>query len=149
MNIEMSKEIKTAIEIKAPAEKVWNILTNFNHYHEWNPFIIESSGELKQGSRLINVMKNGEKTMRFKPKILKVVEHEYFDWLGSLLFRGLFDGHHYFKLESLDAESVKLIHGEKFSGLLSGPILKSIRENTEANFIAMNEALKMRAELKN
>lgn len=143
---DMSKEIKTEIEIQAPAEKVWSILTDFNHYHEWNPFIINSNGELKEGSKLINVMKNGEKTMTFKPKILKVVEYEYFDWLGSLFFKGIFDGHHYFRLESLVGGKVKLLHGEKFSGILSGPILKSIRETTESNFRAMNEALKERAE---
>ena len=33
------KEIKTEIIINSKPEKVWNILTNFEKYPEWNPFI--------------------------------------------------------------------------------------------------------------
>ena len=142
----MRKEIRTEIEIEAPAEKVWEILTDFNRYEEWNPFIIKSSGVAEEGAVLVNVMKNGKKTMTFKPRILEVRKHEYFDWRGSLFFRGLFDGHHYFRIEPQAKDGVKLIHGEKFSGILSGPIFKSIRENTLESFRSMNEALKKRCE---
>jgi hypothetical protein len=142
----MSKKLRTEIEIDAPAEKVWEVLTDFNRYEEWNPFIIKSKGEVREGAILINVMKNGEKTMTFRPRILEVRENEYFDWRGSLFFRGLFDGHHYFRIEDRGNNGVKLIHGEKFSGILSGPIFKSIRENTLESFRSMNEALKKRCE---
>src|SRR5208337_3854746 len=33
------KEIHTEIEINAPAEKVWKVLTDFAAYPEWNPFV--------------------------------------------------------------------------------------------------------------
>jgi uncharacterized membrane protein len=33
------KEIHTEIEINAPAEKVWRVLTDFAAYPEWNPFV--------------------------------------------------------------------------------------------------------------
>ena len=31
------KTIHTEIAIKAPVERVWNVLTNFNAYAAWNP----------------------------------------------------------------------------------------------------------------
>jgi hypothetical protein len=84
--------------------------------------------------------------MVFSPTVLSVVPYQYFDWLGSLFVKGLFDGHHYFEIDELAPNQVKLIHGEHFSGLLSGYILKKIGEDTRTNFIRMNTALKSRAE---
>jgi hypothetical protein len=97
---------------------------------------------VKEGNQITNTMINGDKNMTFTPRILKVKENEYFEWLGSLWFKGLFDGRHYFKLENIADNQVKLIHGESFSGILSKLILKKIGKQTEENFIKMNLALK-------
>ncbi|MGH7326653.1 MAG: SRPBCC family protein, partial [Candidatus Rokuibacteriota bacterium] len=35
----MSKEIRTEIEIAAPAGRVWQVLTDFPDFSAWNPFI--------------------------------------------------------------------------------------------------------------
>ena len=140
------KQIRTEIIINASKEKVWEILTDFGSYKNWNPFIISSSGKAQEGSKLINTMKLDDKTQTFHPKILKVEENKYFDWLGHLFFKGIFDGHHYFEIEELENSQVKLIQGENFSGILSGMIMKSIGEKTISNFVIMNKALKELAE---
>jgi hypothetical protein len=142
----MNKSIKTEIVINASKEKVWRILTDFKSYPRWNPFIIGIEGELAKGKTLINTMRNGDKKFQFKPKVLSVVPFQYFDWLGSLFVKGLFDGHHYFEIEELAPNQVKLSHGEHFSGLLSTTILKKIAEETRNNFVRMNSALKQQAE---
>ncbi|MEO6812294.1 MAG: SRPBCC domain-containing protein [Ginsengibacter sp.] len=142
----MNKNISTEILINASKEKVWNILTDFGNYKYWNPFMINSSGQAVVGTKLVNTMKNKDKQMKFKPTILSVKQYEYFDWLGSLYFKGLFDGHHFFKLEDWGNGQMKLIQGEYFSGILSGMILKSIGEDTKNNFVKMNNALKEYAE---
>ncbi len=46
------KEIRTGIDINGTAEKVWNVLTSFDSYDEWNPFIKSIKGELKTGAQL-------------------------------------------------------------------------------------------------
>ncbi|HEU4632979.1 MAG TPA: SRPBCC domain-containing protein [Flavisolibacter sp.] len=142
----MNKCIQTEIIINAPKEKVWNILTGFDQYAEWNPFIISSQGKLAKGERLTNTLLNGDKRIVFKPKVISVVRYQYFDWLGSLFIKGLFDGHHYFEIEELAPGQVKLTHGEHFSGVLSSYLLKRIGEDTRNNFIKMNRAVKQRAE---
>lgn len=142
----MNRQIKTEIIINASKEKVWSILTDFPRYAEWNPFIVNVEGSLAKGKKLKNTLRNGEKAMVFKPTILSVVPYRYFDWLGSLFVKGIFDGHHSFAIEELGANQVKLVHGETFSGILSGAILKKIGEDTRTNFIRMNQAVKARAE---
>ncbi len=144
----MKKRINTEIIINASAETVWQILTDLAAYPQWNPFIIKSEGSLRKGNRLRNTLKNGNKTIVFKPVIQEVTPMVSFSWLGSLFVKGLFDGRHFFVLEPVTANQVKLIHGEEFSGLLSTMILKKIGEQTRENFVQMNEALKKQAERK-
>jgi hypothetical protein len=138
--------IRTEIVINANKEKVWDILTNFENYPQWNPFIKEIKGTLEVGNRLQNTMLNEGKKFTFKPKVLKVIPYQYFDWIGHLFIKGLFDGHHYFELEETGPGQVKLSHGEHFSGILSGPLLKKIGESTRNNFVKMNQAIKELAE---
>ena len=138
--------LRTEIVINASPEKIWNILTDFENYEKWNPFIIHSSGQPKKGTRLVNTMKNGESNMTFKPRITDVQPHKRFEWLGSLFFRGLFDGRHFFELEEVGRGKTKLTQGEYFSGILNKMVLKRIGEQTRLGFIGMNEAIKKKAE---
>ena len=119
----MNKSIKTEIVINASREKVWNILTDFDNYPKWNPFIIKIEGELVKGKKLTNTMLNGGKKFVFKPTILSVIPHQYFDWLGKLFIPGIFDGHHYFEIDELSSNQIKLTQGEHFWGILSTSIL--------------------------
>src|SRR5580704_15545566 len=65
------KELRTEIDIAAPAEAVWAVLTDFAAFPQWNPFIQEASGERKIGGRLrIRVVPQGSKGMVFKPTVL-------------------------------------------------------------------------------
>lgn len=142
----MNKQIKTEIIINASREKVWQVLTDFSSYADWNPFIIHIEGELKKGSKLKNTLRNGDRTIKFNPIVQEVNYGESFSWLGNLLFKGLFDGLHSFIIEDAGKNHVKLIHSEIFTGLLSSFILKKIGAETRNNFIQMNLALKNKAE---
>lgn len=142
----MNLQIRTEIVIEASKEKVWNILTDLDAYPQWNPFIVSSKGAIVLGTKLENTLKNGEKTIVFRPRILQVRPMEYFEWLGSLWFKGLFDGRHYFEIQEIGPGQVNLVHGESFSGLLSGMIFRQIGAETRNNFVKMNQALKARAE---
>jgi hypothetical protein len=142
----MDKSIKTEIIINASKEKVWDVLTDFKSYPTWNPFIINVKGNLLTSHRLVNTLATDKGTVTFKPVILSVVPYQYFDWLGSLFFRGLFDGHHYFEIDELSPTQVKFTQGEHFSGILCSHILNKVSNLTRNNFIKMNSALKSRVE---
>jgi len=46
------KEIYTEIEINSSAKIIWNILTNFDNYPNWNPFMKQIIGELQEDSKI-------------------------------------------------------------------------------------------------
>ncbi|MEL7119394.1 MAG: SRPBCC domain-containing protein [Bacteroidota bacterium] len=133
--------LQTEIILNAPNEKVWNTLVDFQAYKSWNPFIISSSGKAVVGEKLTNTMLHKGKPTTFTPVITKVEIHKELEWLGSGSM-GAFKGRHYFKLEDLGNGQTKLIHGEHFSGILRGIVMRMIGEDTLKSFQKMNKALK-------
>ena len=45
-------ELKTTIEIEALPSKVWEVLIDFNHHPDWNPFAVSISGKLAVGEKV-------------------------------------------------------------------------------------------------
>lgn len=140
-------EIRTEVTIAAPAERVWAALTNFPAMSSWNPFIRHIDGEPRPGSRLsLQIAPPGKRPMRFRPKVLVADPGREFRWLGQVLFPGLFDGEHWFRLAEPSPGQTLLEHGETFSGLLPRLMGRHFLEPTRQGFEAMNAALKRHLE---
>lgn len=143
------KKIETEILIQASPSVVWNVLTDFEAYPKWNPFIKSLQGEKIVGRNLLaTIQPPNSKPMTFKPVLLKFDQDKEFRWKGKLLIKGLFDGEHYFILEKLGVNETRFIHGELFSGILI-PLLGNVFKNTELGFSKMNEEIKKICESKN
>lgn len=141
------KTINTTILIDAPISTVWEILMDQQAYPQWNPFIKQLQGDLTPGKTIeATIQPPGQKAMRFTPTVKVNEPEQEFRWLGHLFFPGIFDGEHYFLLEEIGGGQTKFTHGEQFRGLFAGLLLMMIGDSTKAGFIAMNEALKARAE---
>lgn len=145
----MAKEIKTEILINATPAKVWSILTNFDNYPNWNPFIKSINGDVKVGTKITARIEPPEaKGMTFKPKILTFETNKELKWLGHLLFAGIFDGEHKFELIENGNGTTTFIQSEKFKGILV-PLFKNMLDNNTVNgFNEMNKKLKELAEQK-
>ncbi|PMB22062.1 SRPBCC domain-containing protein, partial [Fischerella thermalis] len=86
------KEIYTKIEIQAPGDQVWKILTDFDNFPTWNPFIRRVSGEVREGSHLeVQIQLPGKNEITFKPKVLRAMPNRELRWLGHFIIPGLFD----------------------------------------------------------
>jgi hypothetical protein len=139
--------ITTSIIINATAEKVWAILTDFENYAHWNPFITSIAGAIKMGNSLqVSIAPPNGNTMKFKPTLLVVNEHKELKWKGKLLFKGLFDGEHKFEIIDNKNGTITFIQSENFAGVLVPLFAKTININTKNGFVLMNEKLKERAE---
>lgn len=38
----MAHELRTEIDVAAPSGRVWEVLTDFASYPQWNPFIVRA-----------------------------------------------------------------------------------------------------------
>lgn len=143
----MALEIKTTISINATPEKVWAILTNFDEYSTWNPFIKSIKGRGSVGEKIIARIEPPEAAgMTFKPRILTFEQNKELSWLGHLLFPGLFDGTHKFEIIDHKNGTITFIQSEQFKGILVPLFKKQLNTNTKNGFIAMNKKLKILAE---
>ena len=143
------KQIHTEIFIDASAERVWQVLTGFADFPDWNPFLRSAQGDLTPGSKLeVRIQAPGSKGMTFKPTVLTAEPGGELRWIGHFLLPGIFDGEHHFILESIREGGVRFIQGERFTGVLV-PLMALIGlfGKTEQGFVEMNLALKRRAEL--
>ena len=139
------RTIETAIDIDAPPERVWSVLTGVQHYPEWNPFIADISGPLVAGCRIrVRFQPIAKISMSVRPWLLVTRAGRELRWKGFLFGSDLFDTEHYFILAPTP-NGTRFVQGERFSGLLA-PLLGVVLRSAGRRFEALNLALKRRAE---
>jgi hypothetical protein len=140
------REIRDEIEIDAPPERVWEVLTDFDSYPEWNPFVTRISGRVERGARLdVRIVPPGTKGMGFNPRVIAAEPRRELAWLGRFLAPGIFDGEHHLELEELGGRRTRFVQREMFKGLLTR-VMGGTLDNTLEGFRQMNKALKQRVE---
>ena len=143
----MRHHLETRVTIDATPDEVWQDLSDLEGWAEWNPFIVESTGRVVVGERLVNRMcPPGGKQITFRPTVTEVEPGQTLEWLGRLVLPGVFDGRHRFELQPNDDGTTTVVHEEFLSGLLVRPLKSSLDTQTLAGFEAMNVALKERVE---
>lgn len=136
--------LKKSIEINAPSNVVWEVLTDTKKYSEWNPFFIKAEGNFVLGETVeMSIQTEDKSVMKFSPKIMACSQNKYLQWRGRLLMPGIFDGRHTFTIDSISSNKVEFIQDEKFQGILV-PIVN--KKPFGKGWEKMNVALKIRAE---
>lgn len=142
----MTVAVSTTIDIDASPQAVWDVLSDFAAYGDWNPFMDRIEGRAEVGAKLVvHMSPNGGRGMTFRPTVLAAVPGQELRWLGKLGVGGLFDGEHSFVLTPNADATTHLAHGERFSGVLVA-LLKGTVKDSHAGFEAFNNALKQRVE---
>jgi hypothetical protein len=141
------KELNNELEINASAERVWQLLTDFAQFPQWNPFIQRVSGEPTTGAQLkVTIQPSGTEGTTIRPTVLKAEPNRELRWIGHWLIPGLLDDEHIFTIEPLDEGRVRFTQREIFSGFLAGLHTSSRNSDTRRGFREMGQALKLRAE---
>ncbi len=142
----LTRELVTKIDIAAPPERVWEVLTDFAAYGEWNPFLTDITGKPKKGAGLVVEMAGPTgRPVIFRPTVLTADPGKELRWRGGLFLPRLFDGEHVFLLEETDTGTL-LVHCECFRGIFVPLLWRGLSGNIKSGFEAMNEALKKRVE---
>lgn len=127
----------TEIEISAPAEKVWSVLTDWPKLSEWSSsFVGISADQLAEGLSFKVFFKNPLHTdlLEFERVCTVYREGRQFGWSGELLSQGLKDNHIFTVVPLSEGRTLFKqedgIHGKhsKLLNLISKSHLKSIYE---------------------
>ena len=86
------KVIEYSIDIAAPPQAVWDVLTDVDAYTEWNPFLTLDRAPVAVGDRLSVSIRPGRRKMTFRPTVTAFEPGREISWLGRLLAPGIFDG---------------------------------------------------------
>jgi hypothetical protein len=143
----VTKQLSAEIDIDATPERVWQVLTDFAAYPEWNPFLTRAVGEATTGSRLeLRMQPVGGRGMTFRPTVLEANPGHRLRWIGRFLAPGIFDGEHSFTIQALGEARARVVQQEEFRGLLVPLMARSLDRRTLPAFEQMNAALKRRVE---
>jgi hypothetical protein len=137
------KVIEYSIDIAAPPQAVWNVLTDVDAYTQWNPFLTLDRAPAAVGDRLSVTIRPGRRKMTFRPTVTAFEPGSEISWLGRLLAPGIFDGTHTLAVETLPNGHTRFRQREVFRGALV-PFMKSVLRDTGDGFAAMNAALAAR-----
>jgi hypothetical protein len=142
------KLINTEIRIKSSPQIVWEILTDFDDYQNWNPFISNIRGKAIINANLeISISTSSGKNRLYHPIITKFEPFRELRWKGKSTLPFMFDGERIFLLEDNQGQ-VNFIHKEIFTGFGTLFVGKKFESDLKDKFNQMNNALKEKVESK-
>ncbi len=139
--------VAAEIEIEGSPKRVWQKLTAFEEFPEWNPYLISVSGRLQSGGILEVTTQNevDHRTESSRARLHRVKPAEEMSWRETKLLPFLFEEEHIFRLEPVGESRTRLIQSEHISGWLA-PLFSGRVRSHQASMEAMNRSLKARVE---
>lgn len=138
----MATRYHVSRSIQAPAEKVWELLTDSSTYGDWNPAVVSIEGPIAEGKtiKLISIV-NPKRA--FSLKVVSMEPPRRMVWADGMPL-GLFKGERTYLVEAQGDSSVFSM-SEEYSGPLAGLITKTIPDMTDS-FEQFADGLKAGAE---
>ncbi len=138
---------RSEFAVAAPPERVWDVLTDFERYHEWNPQIPSITGRVELGENVrLKLQLPGRPAMNLVAQLSTVEPNRLLKWHGHVLAPWFFRGERIFSIEPSDAGKVIVTHAEDVRGLMSPVFALAMGGPQTASHKALNEALRERCE---
>ncbi|WP_254537374.1 SRPBCC domain-containing protein [Halomarina litorea] len=136
------RHIATSLDIDAPIDAVWAVLTDLDAYSEWNPHVTRATGRLREGEAVtVTVVPAGRRPRTMTATVTALEPLRRLQWVATAGSRLLFEGRHTFTLESLAGDRTRFRNREDLSGLL---VPLAVRPDAHRDYETMNEALAAR-----
>lgn len=141
------KEIHTEIEIHATPEKVWQALSDLEHWSDWNPFIYRAIGKAGLGEKVDIAFKNGAKEMVLHCTVTGLEPNRELRWKYRIGHPALWSGEHSMRIAPAGEGGARFIDREVINGLLIPLLVKDKdADKSRRDFESMDQALKKQAE---
>ena len=143
----MQRAVEFRTGVKAPAELVWELVSDFSTWKDWNPVHPRIEGEMRIGTPLtvdLVPVADGPVTT-LQPLVQDWVPYEQLHWRTKRL-NGFVTAIRYLEIESMGPENATFSNGELFMGPLVRWISREERRRLRAAYTRMGEALRDHAE---
>ncbi len=142
--------LKSHVDIAAPRELVWSVLTDFDSYAEWHPSFVAVAlyGPLLENTKatLSMQMRPGSAPAKLEVTLCEVEPGSALSWRGGMGPQWLATGFHFHNLEPLPQGATRLVHGEKFGGLMPTLLWPLFKRHFGEQYQQFNSALRQRCE---
>ncbi|HEY0975505.1 MAG TPA: SRPBCC domain-containing protein [Solimonas sp.] len=141
--------IDRTLEIDAPVETVWAVLTDFSRYGEWNPFVPEARCELRPGGALeMQVKLRGEqgKSQFQREWVNAVTPGRSFSYSMKPVPLGTLRSLRVQTLHPLDDGRTRYVSHFEIDGWLQPLVARSFGAGMRSGFEGMALGLKRQAE---
>ncbi|MCP4038910.1 MAG: SRPBCC domain-containing protein [bacterium] len=140
--------VRAEIEIDAPPEVVFDILTDLERYPEWNPFTprIDSSLEIGAAVRMRVRLREGRGLRRQVETVTANERPHKLCWGANIPVRFLIRADRCQRLESLEGGRTKYVCTDDISGWLTPIVIRYFGKAMRRGFEDCAIALKKRAE---
>lgn len=102
------------VTVRAPAARLWALLTDAAGFPRWNSTVRQIEGEIRDGGRLRVHVPGTDRV--FAPRVSGVVPNERMIWTGG--FSPMFKGVRTFELRTAGPDTTNFTMAERFSGLM-------------------------------
>lgn len=143
----MAFVIDSTVEIDAPAELVWQVLTDVDKYGEWNPFCVECKTTLEPGSPIdMKVRLVGPKLKQQREFIRTHTPGKEFSYNMKPAPLGLLSSERSHEVTALEGGRTRYVSHFQLNGPVAPVVAYLLGRALTTGFEGMTEAVKTRAE---
>jgi hypothetical protein len=142
----MSFIIDKTVEINAPADVVWEVLTDLPRYDEWNPFVVECRSVLRPGEAINMKVRLGTKLQKANEVVLAFEPKKHFAYRMKPVPPGALSSFRSHDLEPLGGERSRYRSYFELKGWMMPLVRALMGRHLEAGFAGMTDGIRQRAE---
>lgn len=139
---------QTTFPVAASPDRVWEVISDFDSWPEWNPSVPSIKGDLKIGNVCaVKLVMPGRPSVNVKVTLTDVDPGRRFAWHGNIAHDRFFAGDRSLDIEPQADGTVLVTHTEEVTGAIF-PVFKALigEAAIQAHHDDLNAGLKQRAE---
>lgn len=142
----MSFVVDQQLEIDAPLQTVWNVLTDLPRYPEWNPFCVGCESSLKPGDPIVLRVKLGARAQRQVEWMTEFLPPQRFAYRMKPVPLGALSSCRSHALESLGPERTRYRSHFELQGWLMPLVRGLLGAKIESGLAGMTQGIRRRSE---
>lgn len=142
----MSFVIDRVVDIDAPADVVWEVITDLPRYGEWNPFVLECQSSLKPGEPIVMKVQIGSSTQKADEVIQDCRPKTHLSYHMKPVPPGALSSYRSHDIEPLGETRSRYCSHFELKGWLMFLVRGLMGSKLEAGFAGMTDGIKSRAE---